>query len=169
MVAILDAALPPTAEARERSFSSSLALVNHLWSTWEKLRDHYGENKTRDSARCTCDCVGRSTKKAEGEGGGGSKAGETRREGRNHRARYNIIRVRVHQPGKQKDIYVHKAHLLNMILLLSSIYRKWCIQEIKKKKEREIYTEGAFVYKCLYVRVSVCVVCVRARARMRGQ
>lgn len=33
--------------------------------------------------------------------------------------RGNIIRVRVHQPGKQKDMYVHKAHLLNMINLPS--------------------------------------------------
>lgn len=30
----------------------------------------------------------------------------------------NIIRVRVHQPGKQKDIYIHKAHLLNMIVFV---------------------------------------------------
>lgn len=35
--------------------------------------------------------------------------------------RRNIIRVRVHQPGKQKDIYIHKAHLLNMIVLTVDI------------------------------------------------
>lgn len=68
--------------------------------------------------------------------------------------RGNIIRVRVHQPGKQKDIYIHKAHLLNMIVLTvdikSSIYRK-CIQEIKKKR----YT--ACVCGCVCVSVCVCM------------
>lgn len=65
--------------------------------------------------------------------------------------RRNIIRVRVHQPGKQKDIYIHKAHLLNMIVLTvdikSSIYRK-CTED---KKKREI------IPRVLCVRVYICM------------
>lgn len=60
-------------------------------------------------------------------------------------ARGNIIRVRVHQPGKPKDIYVHTAHLLNMIVL----HRRYKIVDVQKvytgdKKKRD-YTNVACV------------------------
>lgn len=81
----------------------------------------------------------------------------------NHRGQGNIIRVRVHQPGKQKDICVDKAHLLNMFVLTidikSSIYRE-CIQEVKKKKNRERdYTDARTRarYMCVYVCGCKCV------------
>jgi len=64
----------------------------------------------------------------------------------------NIIRIRVHQPGKQKDIYIHKAHLLNMIVFTVDIK----IVDIQKVYNKEIKKERDYI-ACVCMRVCVCM------------